>query len=135
VFRVSEKNVEVMVLRVRISVADGFGGVENVRKDVKSHVLWVGCVWGADVSRIADKEAVTFAFTFGAFISNGTEYRSMFGDSKSTVCSHAAVASRLALCFWFSVLTSGILQRANRGPRLTPGGLRPLYLWLFLLAY
>jgi hypothetical protein len=42
-----------MVLGVGVHSTGGFGGVDNVRQDVRSNVLWVGRFWGADAGSVA----------------------------------------------------------------------------------
>jgi hypothetical protein len=76
-----------MILGVAVHAAGGFGRVDNVRRDVRSNVLWVMCFWGVHAGS-AGEEAEPKAFKFGAFTDDRTKYGSISGESKVTSCSH-----------------------------------------------
>jgi hypothetical protein len=88
VLRGSEGHLEVMILGVSAHVAGAFWGVDNVQEDC-SNLLWVGCLWRADVASLGE-EAELKKFKFRAFTGDGTKHGRTFSQSKVS-CSHAAV--------------------------------------------
>jgi hypothetical protein len=93
VVRGSEGSLEVMMLGVNINAAGGLWGVDDVRQECRSNVLWVWCVWGADAGSVG-KEAEPKA-SLGASLLMG---RNMAAPSaratshRAAMDSHAAVA-------------------------------------------